>query len=190
MAVWLHSTQALTICTFFTIGHIALAVIRWKNYSGALSLKTSHCSSSHEDTSVWSSKELQRFDYMAGYQDDSPSKCRQAKCPIYSPISYPQCGNPTSIRFMLFVLFNTMRPRQKTAFSRWLFQMHFIEWKYLNFEYNLAEVCSEGCNWQQYNIDSYNGFALNRRQGIVWTYVVIGYRHISALGLSELIMVP
>ena len=34
------------------------------------------------------------------------------------------------------------------TFSRRHFQMHFLQWKYLNFEYNLTEVCSWGSNQQ------------------------------------------
>ena len=40
------------------------------------------------------------------------------------------------------VFVNTLRPKQNGKH----FQMHFLEWKCLNFEYNLTEVCYERSN--------------------------------------------
>ena len=59
---------------------------------------------------------------------------------------------------------NTLRPRQNGRH----FQMLFLEWKCLNFKYNLTEVCSYGSNWQHYSIGSDNGLASSRRQAIIW----------------------
>ena len=40
------------------------------------------------------------------------------------------------------VSFNTLRPRQHGRH----FQMHFLEWKCMNFDYDFTEVCSWGSN--------------------------------------------
>ena len=42
----------------------------------------------------------------------------------------------------------TVKPRKGSTFPRRHFQMHLLEWKCLNFEYILTEVCSQGTNWQ------------------------------------------
>ena len=63
-------------------------------------------------------------------------------------------------------------------FSRWYFQMHFLEWKCLNSDYNFTEVCSQMSNWQYPSIGSDNDLAPNRRQAIIWTNDVLGCRRI------------
>ena len=65
--------------------------------------------------------------------------------------------------------------------------MRFLEWKCLNFKYNFIDVCSQGSNWKHSSIGSDNGLAPNRRQAIIWTNAVLGYRHkYASLGLNEL----
>ena len=49
------------------------------------------------------------------------------------------------------------------------FQMHFIEWKVLKFDYNFTEVCSTGFNEQYPSIGLDNGLAPNMRQAIMWS---------------------
>ena len=53
--------------------------------------------------------------------------------------------------------------------SRRHFQMHFREWKYMNFDYDFTEVCSQRSNWQYSSMGSDNGLAPSRRQAIIWT---------------------
>ena len=54
-------------------------------------------------------------------------------------------------------------------FSRRHFPMHFLEWKYINFDYDFTEVCSQGSKLQYSSIGSDNGLALARWQAIIWT---------------------
>ena len=54
-------------------------------------------------------------------------------------------------------------PKWPTHFRRHS-QMQILEWKCLNFEYNLTEVCSQGFNWQCCSIGSDNDLAPTRRQ--------------------------
>ena len=64
--------------------------------------------------------------------------------------------------------------------------MHFLEWKYTNFDYDFTEICSWGFDWQHSSIGLVNGLALARWQAIIWTNDGLGYRSIYAsLGLSE-----
>ena len=55
------------------------------------------------------------------------------------------------------------------AVSQATFQMHFLEWKCWNFDYDFNEVCSYGSNKQYSSNGSDNGLAPARRQGIIWT---------------------
>ena len=54
-------------------------------------------------------------------------------------------------------------------FRRRPFQKHFLDWKCMNLESNIPDVCSEGFNWQYSSISSDNGLAPTRRQVIIWT---------------------
>ena len=54
-------------------------------------------------------------------------------------------------------------------FSKLYFQMHFREWKCMNFGWYFTEVCSKGPNWQYPSIGSDNGLAPARWKGIIWT---------------------
>ena len=73
-------------------------------------------------------------------------------------------------------------------FGRRHFQLHFLQWKRLNFKWNFIEICSLGFNWQYGSIVSDNGLAPNRRQAIIWSNVGMLYWHIYApLGLTALI---
>ena len=53
-----------------------------------------------------------------------------------------------------------MRPRQNGRhFTDGIFQMHFLEWKCLDFDENFTEVCLLGSNWQLVITGSGNGLA-------------------------------
>ena len=82
---------------------------------------------------------------------------------------------------------STLRKKWLPDHSRYL-QMHFLEWKLLNFKWYFIELCSLGSNWQYVIIGSYNGLALDWWQAIIWTNDGLVYSHIYAsLGLNELI---
>ena len=49
------------------------------------------------------------------------------------------------------------------------FQMHFLDRKHLNFDWDFTGVCSQGSNWQYTSIGSDNGWATIMRQAIIWT---------------------
>ena len=51
------------------------------------------------------------------------------------------------------------------AISQTYFQVHFIEWKCMNYNKKFTEVCSE----QYCSIGSDNGLEPTRRQAIIWT---------------------
>ena len=67
-------------------------------------------------------------------------------------------------------------PLQQTT----VFQVHFLEWKLLNFKWNFTEACSLGSNWQYGSIGSENGLAPNRRQTIIWSNFGMLHWHIYA----------
>ena len=54
-------------------------------------------------------------------------------------------------------------------FSKQHFQLHFCQWKCLNFNYNFTEVCSSWSNRQLVSISAGNDLVLNSRQAITWT---------------------
>ena len=54
-------------------------------------------------------------------------------------------------------------------FSRRHFQIHFLQWKCMNFAYIFIEVCSLGSNKKYSSIGSDNGLTPTRRQVIFWT---------------------
>ena len=60
------------------------------------------------------------------------------------------------------------------------FEIHFLEWKLLNFRWHFIEMCSLGFNWQYVFIGSHTGLAPNSRQAIIWTNVSLVYRHMYA----------
>ena len=64
-------------------------------------------------------------------------------------------------------LVNTLRPWQNGCYFT-CFQLHFLEWKYLNFDWSFSEICSQGSNEQEALIGSDNGLALKRYQAIIW----------------------
>ena len=67
-------------------------------------------------------------------------------------------------------VFKTLWPRQDgRRFCRRHFQLHFIQWKCLNFKWNFIEICSLGSSWQYGSMVSDNGLAPNRRQAIIWS---------------------
>ena len=74
-------------------------------------------------------------------------------------------------------------------FSRRHFQMHFLEWICMDFDYIFTEICSEGFNYQYHSIGSAIGLAPARRQANIWTYdEEICWRIYASLGLNELIV--
>ena len=65
--------------------------------------------------------------------------------------------------------------------------MHFLQWKYLNVDEYLTEVCFEGWNYQYSGIGSDNGLALTGQQAIMWTNDgLIWWLIYVSLGLGEL----
>ena len=67
--------------------------------------------------------------------------------------------------------------------------MHFFEWKYIDFDWNVNEVYSQGPNEQYSSIGSDNGLASTKRQAIMWTndeYFADSYiRHLVLNGLRS-----
>ena len=49
------------------------------------------------------------------------------------------------------------------------FQMHFLEWKWNNYDSNVIETCPNESNWQYASIGSGNRLAPIRPQAIIWT---------------------
>ena len=47
--------------------------------------------------------------------------------------------------------------------------MHFLEWRYVNFDQYLIEVCSYWSNQQYSIVGSDNGLAPAEQQAIIWT---------------------
>ena len=78
-------------------------------------------------------------------------------------------GIPILVRCLL----SEKRPYTKLLpFCRRHFQMHFIEWKCMNFTYwDFTKVCSSGLNEWYSIIGLDNGLAPTRWQAIVWTNV-------------------
>ena len=67
------------------------------------------------------------------------------------------------------------------------FQMHFLEWKSLYFDFNLSEICSQIFNLHWVGINSGDGSVLKRQQAITWTNVdQVSWYHLVSLNLSEL----
>ena len=60
--------------------------------------------------------------------------------------------------------FNILKPEKD---GRQHFQMHFLEWKWLKFKENLAEVCSHVANIFQIGLG--DGLAHDRQQTFTWT---------------------
>ena len=101
-------------------------------------------------------------------------------CLIFKWIGETRLPSHWSIRTVVSVMMatrvtcpmsvNTLRPRQNGRhFHRQYFQMHFPEWKCLNFDWNFTEICSLGSNWQQSSAGSDDDLAPSRRQAIIWT---------------------
>ena len=82
---------------------------------------------------------------------------------------------------------NTLMPQQNGRYFAVHIQVHFFQWKLLNFEQNFTEICALGSNWQYGSIGSDNGLAPNRWLTIIWSNVGMLYWCIYAwLDLSEL----
>ena len=85
---------------------------------------------------------------------------------------------------MLLLLIFCSSSEHNKAKKKWLlfgrqhFQMHFLEWKLLNFEQDFTKICSLVSNWQYVSIGSDNGLASNRCQAIIWSNVCMLYWHI------------
>ena len=70
-----------------------------------------------------------------------------------------------------------------SPFRRRHFEMHFLEWKCIDFDEYFTEVYSQGSNLQYSNIGSDNGLGPIRRQAIIWAnddYFTDTYMHHSA----------
>ena len=64
---------------------------------------------------------------------------------------------------------------------------NFLGRKWLYFDLNFTEICSQGSNWQPVSTGSGNGLVPSSRQAINWTNVSIVYRRVYAsLGFDEL----
>ena len=75
------------------------------------------------------------------------------------------------------------------SISWWHFQMYFLECKYIDFDWNVIELYSQGSNQKYSIIISDNGFVLVRQQAIIWNNHVLVYWTIYAsLSLNELII--
>ena len=84
---------------------------------------------------------------------------------------------------MSSISLNSSPPRTKwPPFRRRHVQMHFLEWKYLNFKQNFIEIRSLGSNWQYVGIGSDNGLAPSRRTNLD----PVHWRIYAALGGDEL----
>ena len=57
--------------------------------------------------------------------------------------------------------------------------MYFSEWKCLNFDWYLTEVCSQKSNWQYAGIGSDNDLAPTRWQAFIWTNDGLVYQRIT-----------
>ena len=57
-----------------------------------------------------------------------------------------------------------------------IFQMHFLEWRFIWISIKILQVCSQGSYWQYASI----GLVPNSRQTIIWTDGDLGYRRIYA----------
>ena len=76
------------------------------------------------------------------------------------------------------------------AISQPTYSSAFPWMKNFEFDINFTEICFLGSNWQYGSIGYENGPAMNRRQAIVWTNIVMFYWCIYAsLGLNELMMI-
>ena len=70
------------------------------------------------------------------------------------------------------------------AATEWLsiswrhFQMHFLEWSYINVDYDVTGICSIWFNYQYSSIGSDNGLASARRQAISEPMMLILLTHI------------
>ena len=88
------------------------------------------------------------------------------------------CTTPPNFRPISEML-NTLRQNchhfADDIFKCISFQVHFLEWKLLNFKGNFTEIFSLGFNWQYGSIGSNNALAPNRRQVIIWTNDDLGY---------------
>ena len=74
--------------------------------------------------------------------------------------------------FIVDLAVNTLMLRPKgPPFRRQEFQMHLLEWKYMNFDKDFTEVCSQYSNWQWTSTGSDNGLAPARRHAIIWINV-------------------
>ena len=88
--------------------------------------------------------------------------CRQATNHYLSQC-WPRSMSPYGITRSEWV--NTFRP----PVFRLHFQMHFLQWKYLNFYWIFTQICSKGPNWEKVNIGIGNDLVPDRRQAITCT---------------------
>ena len=64
----------------------------------------------------------------------------------------------------------------------------FLEWKYMNFDYDFIDVCSLGSNYQYSSSGSDNGLEPTRRQLVIWTnggkFTDVYLRHSASMNLN------
>ena len=86
-------------------------------------------------------------------------------------------------------LINTLRPGQDGRhFGRSHLKVHFLEWKFLNFNQIFTEICYLRSNWPYGNISSENVLAPNRQKAIILSKVgMLCWRIYASPGFNELI---
>ena len=71
---------------------------------------------------------------------------------------------------MQLIFFNAWRLGQDGRhFDRHHFEMHFLEWIYMNFDSYFTDICSNWSNWQYSSTGSDNGLVLGRQRAIFLT---------------------
>ena len=97
-------------------------------------------------------------------------------CPVYAlclpctVVRFHQCITEYEIFTMaLLSALPHLPPGQNSRnIGRQHFQMHFLEWKWRNSDFNFTVISSQGSNSQYPSIGSGNGLTPNRRQAIAW----------------------
>ena len=154
----------------------------------SMTIFSSHIASSAAAAMDWPWPRFLRLWYCLHYRRHGPGRLSWGP----NSITIECRGLPVSLSLMAkhcsWNNLNTLWPRQNGRhFRRRHFQMHFLEWKCMNFDWNFTEVCSWGSNWQYSIISSDNGLAPTRQQAIIWANVDIIHRHLYvSLGLNEL----
>ena len=67
--------------------------------------------------------------------------------------------------------------------------MHFVEWRYFNFDLFFTDVCSLVSDWQLAVVSLDNGLASDRRQAIIWTSGGQYINECTAPGLNDVLSI-